>query len=87
MLILILIISNLISNNNYYTDYGILPKNNLWISANDKVLANKSIDEEKFHQIIDDIAEIYRPVIRDQNAQLVIEKNWESGTVNAYAER
>ena len=45
------------------------------------------IDEAKFHQIIDKVMSVYEPVIRKMGAKLVVNKNWDDNTVNAYAHR
>ena len=45
------------------------------------------INEEKFNQIIDSIAEFYRDTIEGFGAEFIIRKQWEDDTVNAFADR
>jgi len=45
------------------------------------------IDEEQFNQIIDSIAEFYRSTIEGFGAELVVRKQWEDDTLNAFADR
>lgn len=64
---------------------GIVEENNLWIGVNDK--AASTITENEFNEVIDRVEQIYAPIIRQKGATLRIERNWEDGTVNAYAKR
>lgn len=63
---------------------GIVPKNDMWISTDSKS-ANLTMDEAKFNAVIDKVIAIYEPIITAQGANLTIERNWDDGTVNAYA--
>ena len=63
---------------------GIVEENNLWISADQK---NDDLTKEVFFKVINDLKEIYEPIIAQRGATLVVEPNWESGTVNAYAQQ
>ena len=40
---------------------GIVPKNDMWISASDKS-ANPTMDEAKFNEVIDKVVKIYEPI-------------------------
>ena len=64
---------------------GILPENNMWISPNAKSVS--SIDETRFNAIIDKVEKIYSPIISNLGATLSVVRNWNSGTVNAFAQR
>lgn len=64
---------------------GIVPENDLWIGPNDKGI--NTITEEEFNEILDRVIEIYAPIVEAEGANLVIERKWDDGTVNAYAMR
>ncbi len=64
---------------------GIVEDNNLWIPSNVKSV--NSISETEFNDIIDKIEAIYAPIIAERGKTLVIERKWEDGTVNAYAQQ
>lgn len=63
---------------------GIVPENNLYISTNAK---NVSMDEQTFHEVIDKVVAVYDPIIKEKGGELNVLRNWEDGTVNAYAHR
>ena len=65
---------------------GIVEDNNLWISPNDKS-ANKTMTEDRFNGIINDVEAIYSPIIAALGKTLEIERKWTDGTVNAYAQQ
>ena len=49
---------------------------------------NKSgITEQEFHRMIDRVLAIYAPIVQDFGAQLNVIRDWENGTVNAFASR
>lgn len=62
---------------------GIVEENNLWIGPENK--GPQTITEEEFNQVIDEIEAIYAPIIAEKGKELVVERKWEDGTVNAYA--
>jgi hypothetical protein len=62
---------------------GFVPKNNLNIPAGIKSI--NGITEAEFNSAIDEVEEIYAPIISSMGAKLEIERNWTDGTVNAYA--
>jgi hypothetical protein len=63
-----------------------IPENNVYISADMKF--TKSNSEAEFHEAIDDLEKLYGPVFKNEyKSELVIERKWDDGTVNAYAFR
>jgi hypothetical protein len=62
---------------------GILPENDLYIPANEKSI--NGISEAEFNKAIDEIEEVYAPIIASMGAKLNVERKWNDGTVNAYA--
>lgn len=63
---------------------GIVPENDLYIPESPKN-APTGITKEQFDDIIDETATIFAPIIARKGAQLLIQKNWADGTVNARA--
>lgn len=61
-----------------------LPENNLLIPVG---FSTGGLTEEKFHKVIDRVAEIYTPVVQQQGARLIFNRKWEDATVNASAAR
>ena len=43
--------------------------------------------EEDFNSILDRIEKLYNPIIEEKGGNLIVTRNWESGTINAYARR
>jgi hypothetical protein len=66
---------------------GLLPENDMWIPANAKSLTNSNIDEAKFNEVIDNVVAVYDSIISGMGGKLNVIRNWEDGTVNAYAHR
>lgn len=64
---------------------GIVPENDMWISTTDKGIS--TIDEAEFNAVIDKVVAIYDPIITQMGGSLKVERNWDDGTVNAYASR
>ena len=64
---------------------GFMPENNLKIGVHDK--GTNGMTEEKFNAIIDRVSAAYAPIIQSKGATLDMIKNWDDGTVNAYAHR
>lgn len=62
-----------------------VPKNNLYIPVNTKMTGGLS--PAQFNKVIDKVEAIYAPVIKQLRGNLVIERKWEDGTVNAGAIR
>ena len=66
---------------------GLLPENNEWIGSDSKSMQNSNIDEVKFNEVIDSVLAVYDPVVTSLGATLKVQRNWDDGTVNAYASR
>jgi hypothetical protein len=64
---------------------GITVKNNMWIGAHDK--AANSMTREQFDRAIDDVEALYNSVVTNEGANLKVVRNWDDGTVNAFAKR
>lgn len=64
---------------------GIVPENDLNIPFNAKSVY--TIDEIEFNAVIDKVTAIYEPVVSQMGGELNVERNWDDGTVNAYASR
>jgi hypothetical protein len=64
---------------------GFVPENDMYISASQKSI--NGITEEEFNKAIDQVEEIYAPIISSMGAKLEISRNWTDGTVNAYAQQ
>lgn len=64
-------------------DQSFMPPNQL--HRFDSVHRLSNMTEAQFGQLIDQAMAIYGPIVKAQGAELVIEKNWKDGTVNAYA--
>lgn len=59
---------------------GFLPKNDLQIPVSAK---NAGLSEAEYHEVINKVEKVYAPVARLYGARLVMERKWESETVNA----
>ena len=46
---------------------------------------NNELNEASFNEIIDQVVALYEPLVAIHGYNLSVEKNWKSGTVNAYA--
>mgnify|MGYP000617984199 CR=1 FL=1 len=64
---------------------GFLPENDLFISKDAKSI--NTMDEASFNAVIDKVVAIYEPIIASFGATLNVDRNWEDGTVNAYAQQ
>ena len=64
---------------------GFVPENNLKISVHQKRAGG--ISEAQFNSIIDKYEAIYTPIVKGYGGNLMIERNWTDGTVNAYAQQ
>lgn len=61
-----------------------MPENNLYIPADEKT--TYSISEDAFLKAIDEVEAVYVPIVKEKyGAHLFVERNWDDGTVNAYA--
>ena len=68
------------------TKHNCFPENDLYIPADSKA-RTLSMSEETFNNVIDVVENIYSPIVKAQGGELQIERKWEDGTVNAYAQR
>jgi hypothetical protein len=64
---------------------GFLPENSLKISVHQK--RDGGLSEEQFNQVIDKVESLYTSIVEQEGGDLKIDRNWEDGTVNAYAQR
>jgi hypothetical protein len=64
---------------------GIVEENNLWIGVEDKEAGG--ITEADFNDAIDKVYAIYAPIIEKLGKKLVVNRKWEDGTVNAFAQQ
>ena len=62
---------------------GFLPENDHYIPVGQKSI--NGISETEFNQAIDQVEDVYAPIISNLGAKLEIERKWSDGTVNAYA--
>lgn len=60
-----------------------LPENNLNIPVGDK--AAGGITEKEFNDVISKVEAVYKPLVVSRGKELVFQRNWADGTVNAYA--
>ncbi len=65
---------------------GIVPENKLYIPAGLKAVG-KGVSELQFNNVIDRLTLIYSPIVKKKGGNLIVVKNWQDGTVNAYAHR
>ena len=66
---------------------GIVPENDIKIPANIKSIMNSNLDEAEFNAVIDKVTAIYAPIVSQMGGELNVVRNWDDGTVNAYASR
>ncbi|MCM2348539.1 MAG: hypothetical protein NDI69_00870 [Bacteriovoracaceae bacterium] len=64
---------------------GFVPENNLKISVDEK--RTGGITEEQFNTVIDQVEGLYAPIVANYGGNLQVVRNWEDGTVNAYAQQ
>jgi len=64
---------------------GIVPPNPYWIGPEQSKDSNMT--EKEFNSIIDKVGEIYSPVVESLGKELDMVKDWNNGTVNAYAQQ
>ncbi len=63
---------------------GILPENNLHLRD---IHSNSDVTEQVFNDILDQIENIYAPIVSYHGATLSVVRRWSDNTVNAYASR
>ena len=64
---------------------GFAPENKRWISKYDK--ETNGMTEEKFNSIISRVETVYKPIVAAKGGNYIVVRNWDDGTVNAYADR
>jgi hypothetical protein len=64
---------------------GFVPENDLFIGVNDK--NTSGMTEEVFNEVLDRVEGIYSPIISSMGKRLEVVRNWNDGTVNAYAQQ
>lgn len=64
---------------------GIAPENDQYIPVGKT--NGLTMTEGRFNEIIDQISAPYSPIINARGGKLVVDRNWDNGTVNAYATR
>ncbi|MBK25729.1 MAG: hypothetical protein CME70_17150 [Halobacteriovorax sp.] len=71
--------------------HGYLPKNDMKIPPYEKwdksMRGLRGIDESEFNMVLDKVYDVYAPIVRKFNGNLVIQREWHNSEVNAYAER
>ncbi len=85
LLSLILVISQKVSACDINGKTGIVAENKLYIPAGLKILGG--INKTQFNNVIDRVESIYKSQVEKLGAKLSFERNWDDGTVNAYAHR
>ena len=64
---------------------GFVPENNFKISVDAKRLGG--LTEAQFNNAIERVEVLYAPIVAQQGGKLVIDRDWDDATVNAYAQR
>lgn len=62
-----------------------LPENELW--REDNLYSFTGVDEDTFNKVLDKIYTIYAPIFKSLGGTLVVNRDYESSVVNAYADR
>jgi hypothetical protein len=72
---------------------GFLPENNRYIPVRQEVLDSKGnplgggITHAEFDGVIDSVLKVYSPIVKAMGGNLIVKRNWNDGTVNAFADR
>jgi len=64
---------------------GIVEENDLWLDVNHKT--DNGMTEDIFNDVLDHVEELYAPIIADRGKTLKVQRKWDDGTVNAYAQQ
>lgn len=64
---------------------GFLPENNLWIDETH--ISENGMTEKLFDDMIDQLQDLYGPIVKEKGYNLIINGDWKDGTVNAYARK
>lgn len=62
-----------------------MPENSLHLQ--DNLFAVGGVDYQTFNDVISQVERVYGPIVASLGGNLVINRNWEDSTVNAYADR
>lgn len=62
---------------------GFAPENDLWIGTQDRNVS--PVTQNQFNKVLDRISDIYSPIFSSMGKELIIQKDWSNGTVNAFA--
>ncbi len=66
---------------------GFIPDNDLWIDKNEPSANLTGLTEEQFNAVIDEVIEVYEPIVKSRGGNLIVKRLWDNGTVNASASR
>ncbi|MBS1961149.1 MAG: hypothetical protein JST04_02955 [Bdellovibrionales bacterium] len=72
---------------------GFLPRNNRYIPVRKVVLDRRGnplgggITEPEFNGVLDAVEKVYAPIVKQMGGNFVVHREWQDGTVNAYADR
>ncbi len=72
---------------------GFLPRNTKYIPVRREVLDRNGnplgggITHAEFDGVIDSVLKFYTPIVKSMGGNLVVNREWDDGTVNAYADR
>ncbi len=69
----------------FHGESGITIDNDLWIGPNDKNAAG--VTKEQFDGAINDVEAIYNEIVTSHGGALKVVRNWDDGTVNAFAKQ
>lgn len=69
------------------TKEGLVPDNDLYIPVDAKQNKDQEITKEVYDRVLDEINEVYEPIVRSHGGKLNIMRLWHDGTVNAMAHR
>ncbi|MCB9094507.1 MAG: hypothetical protein H6621_05505 [Halobacteriovoraceae bacterium] len=85
----LLVVFSLLASTNTFAHW-FAPKNNKKIPAYSrvkKINGSRQITEKEFNAVLDKVEEILAPVVKERGGILVVNREWQDGTVNAYAHR
>ncbi|MFI5391195.1 MAG: hypothetical protein ACHQYQ_07530 [Bacteriovoracales bacterium] len=74
---------NLVFACDQYGITGLVEENDLWIGPD--VKSKTDLSEEEFEKLLDNVEAVYGPEVKSKGGNLVVERNWNDGVVNAYA--
>lgn len=65
---------------------GIVEENDMWIGVDQKTNVS-GMDEATFNAVLDRVEQIYAPIFQERGKTLRVDRDWASGTVNAFAQQ